>query len=137
MGADGVLVPVDLAARCPGNDGSYSAHAGCNTTRLQQPANISRIAGEHQVARARQERHMRIDDIGRAGLLQQLAYLLAVASGQGFDANARQDARKIGLLAAITPYLAHDRRAGSERHRLQLKHAQLGTYRAITTANCD
>jgi hypothetical protein len=80
---------------------------------------------------------MRIDDVVRASLLQQLAYLSALARTQRLDANARQDARKICLLAAIAPDLAHDRCAGSERHRLLLEHAQLSADQAITAVDCD
>jgi hypothetical protein len=102
---------------------------------LKQRADVARIAGKHQVASSHQERNMRIDDIGRASLPEQLAYLLALA--QGFDANARQDARKIGLLAAIAPDLAHNGGAGSERHCLLVEHTQLGTYHAIAPVDGD
>jgi hypothetical protein len=96
---------------------------------LKQRADVARIAGKHQVASSHQGRNMRIDDIGRASLPEQLAYLLALA--QGFDADARQDARKIGLLAAIRARPGPQRGAGSERHRLLLAHTQLGTYHPI------
>ncbi len=80
---------------------------------------------------------MRVDDIVRASLLQKLAYLLALARSQRLDANARQNAREIGLLAAITPDLAHDRRAGSQRHRLLLEHAQSSAYQTIAAVDCN
>jgi len=80
---------------------------------------------------------VRINNIGGASLPEQLTYLFAIALAQRLDANALQDAREIGLLAAIAPDLAHDRRARSHRCRLLLEHAQLGTYLAITTVNSD
>jgi hypothetical protein len=80
---------------------------------------------------------MRIDNIGGASVAEQLAYLFAIALAQRFDANAIQDAREIGLLAAIAPDLAHDRRARSHRCRLPLEDAQLGTYCTVTTVNSN
>jgi hypothetical protein len=119
----------------PAKGGSCPLHACGNSARLQQRPDVARIAGKHQVAQGHQERHMRIDDIGRASLPEQLAYLLALA--QGFDADAGQDACEIGLLAAIAPDLAHNRRTRSQRRRLLLEHAQLGTYHAVTTVYGD
>jgi hypothetical protein len=108
-----------------------------DSASLQERADVARIAGQHQVASGHQERHMRIDNIGGASLSEQLADPFAITLAQRFDANALQDAREIGLLAAIAPHLAYDRRARSHRCRLPLEHAQLGAYDAITTVNSD
>jgi hypothetical protein len=80
---------------------------------------------------------MRIDNIGRTGLSEQLAYPLAVVLAQWFDADASQQTREVGLLAAIAPDLSDDRGAGPEWRPLPLEHAQLGTYHTITAINGD
>jgi len=80
---------------------------------------------------------MRIDDIGRASPREQFADPPAILLAQGLYADARQDARKIGLLAAIAPDQTDHRDAGPQRRAQLLKHAQLGTYRAVATVNGD
>ena len=80
---------------------------------------------------------MRIDDIGRTSLCEQLTYPLAVVLAQWFDADTRQDAREVGLLAAIAPDLTNDCRTRPEWGPLLLEHAQLGTYHTITAINGD
>ncbi len=78
---------------------------------------------------------MRVDNIGRTSLPEQLTDPLAVVLAQWFDAHTRQDACEVGLLAAIAQDLAHNRRARPQRRPLPLKHAQPGTYHTVTTVN--
>lgn len=80
---------------------------------------------------------MRVDDIGGTSLPEQLAYPRAVAGAQWFDADTRQDAREVGLPAAIAPDLTDNRRTRAQRRPLPLEHAQLGTYDTITTVRGD
>ena len=80
---------------------------------------------------------MRIDHIGRTSPSEQLTYPLAVVISQWFDADTRQDAREVGLLAAVAPGLTNHRRTGTERYPLLLEYAQLGTYHTITPVNGD
>jgi hypothetical protein len=116
---------------------SYRLHARWDPAHLQQRTDVVRITGHHHVRRGGQERHMRIDDIGRTSPCEQLAYPLAVVFAQCFDADARQHAHEIGLPAAIAPDLANDRGTRPQRRPPLLEHPQLGTYRAVTTVNGD
>ena len=54
---------------------------------------------------------MCVDNISRTGLREQLADPLAILLTESFDTHPRQHARKVGLLAAITPHLAYNRGA--------------------------
>jgi len=80
---------------------------------------------------------MRVDNIGRTGPSEYFTYPLAVVLAQWFDADTRQDACEIGLLAAIAPDLTNNRRTRPQRRALPLEHAQLGAYHAVTTVNAD
>ena len=80
---------------------------------------------------------MRVNDVGRTGSCEQFAYPLTVVLAQFFDADTRQHAREIGLLAAITPDLPNDRGACPHRRPPLLKHAQLGTYCPVTAVDRD
>lgn len=80
---------------------------------------------------------MRINNIAGTSLPEQLTYPLAVAGAKWFDADPGQDARKIGLFAAIAPDLANNRRTRPERRPLLLKHAQLCTHHPITPVDRD
>ncbi len=66
---------------------------------------------------------MRVDDIGGTSLSEQLTYPLAVVFAQWFDADTRQDACEVGLLAAIAPDLTDNCRTRPERRPLLLEHA--------------
>jgi hypothetical protein len=109
---------------------SYRLHARRDSARLQQRADVARIAGQHHIRRGDQERYMGVGDIGRTSPSEQLTYPLAVVLAQCFDADTRQHAREIGLLAAIAPDPPNNRRTRPQRRPLPLEHAQLGTYRA-------
>ena len=80
---------------------------------------------------------MRVDDIGRTSPPEQLTYPLAVIAAQRFDADTRQHPRQIGLLAAIAPDLADNRRTRPQRGPEPLEHPQLGTNHTITTIDGD
>ena len=80
---------------------------------------------------------MCVDDIGRTSTCEQLAYTLAVVLAQCFDADTRQHAREIGLPAAIAPHLTNDRGTRPQRRPPLLEHAQLSTYRPVTTVDGD
>ncbi len=80
---------------------------------------------------------MRVGNIGRTSLSEQLTYPHAVIFAQCFNADTRQDAREVCLLAAIAPDLTDNRRTRPEWCALQLKDAQLGTYQTITAINGD
>jgi hypothetical protein len=116
---------------------SYRPHARRDSARLQQRADVPRIAGQHHVRRRDQERYMRVDNIGRTSPPEQLTYPLAVVPAQRFDADTRQHAGEIGLRAAVAPDLTNNRRTRPQRRPLPLEHAQLGTYLTITTVNSD
>ncbi len=42
---------------------SYRLHARWDSARLQQRADVARIAGQHHVVRGDEERYMRVDNI--------------------------------------------------------------------------
>ncbi len=66
---------------------------------------------------------MRVDDVGRTSPPEQLTYPLAIVLVQWFDADTRQHARQIGLLAAIAPDLADNCRTRPQRRPNPLEHA--------------
>jgi hypothetical protein len=80
---------------------------------------------------------VRVDNIGRTGARKQLADPLAILLAESLNTHPRQHARKVGLLAAITPDLAHNRGARPHRRSPPLEHAQLGAYHTVTTINGD
>ena len=102
---------------------SNRLHVCRDPMRPQQRSDVVQIAGQHHVRRGDQERYMRVDDVGRTSPPEQLTYPLAVVLVQWFDANTRQHARKIGLLAAIAPDLADNCRTRPQRRPNPLEHA--------------
>ena len=46
---------------------SYLLHVRMDSARLQQRADVARIAGQYHVVRGDEEGYMRVDDVGRTG----------------------------------------------------------------------
>src|SRR5215467_3278354 len=116
---------------------SHQLHMRRDSVCLQQRTNVARIAGQHDVRWSDQQRYVRVDDIGRASLREQLAYPLAVIPAQCFDSHARQYSCEIGLLAAITPDLTDNRGTRPQRRPLLLEHAQLSTHLPVTPVDSN
>jgi hypothetical protein len=116
---------------------SHQLHMRRDSACLQQHTDVARIAGQHDVRWSGQQRHVRVDDIGRASLREQLAYPLAVIAAQCFDSHTCQYSCEIGLLAAITPDLTDNRGTRTQRRPLLLEHAQLSTCPPVTPVDGD
>jgi hypothetical protein len=116
---------------------SHQLHMRRDSACLQQRTDVAQIAGQHDVRWSDQQRYVRVDDIGRAGPREQLAYPLAVIPAQCFGSHARQYSCEIGLLAAITPDLTDNRGTRTQRRPLLLEHAQLSTYLPVTPVDGD
>jgi hypothetical protein len=69
---------------------------GRDSAYPEQGADAARSAGQNDVRWGSQERHMRIDHIGRACPAEQLTYPLAVVQTQCLYADAGQDPREVG-----------------------------------------
>jgi len=110
---------------------------GGDASGLEQPFDVRPIAGDHDVARIREQRDMPVDNISRSGSRQQFTDAAADSSVDGDDVHAGKGSGQVRLTCAVAPGLRNDGGAGPDRNALALGNPEQGTDTAVIVVDRD